>query len=181
MKPPEFWPAHHSKGSKMSLLRKSLPLGLLLAWVFTGAASATTLTSSLNVDNAYEAYISTDDGVAGAIYGSGASWPTTFIQTSAALTPGVVHYLHIKAWDLGPPAALLGQFTLSDSHFAFGNGTQSLLSGSPDLLVSKTGWGGYGPTTDKGANGVGPWGFMPMVDSAARWVWSDTTRSISRR
>ncbi len=138
------------------------------------ASAATTLTTKLNVDDGYEVFLSTDDAVEGTLFGSGNNWPNTFVDISGMLTPGIVHYLHIRAYDTGVgPAALLGEFTLSDTSFQFANGTQTLLSGDAGLRVSSTGWGGYGATTDYGANGDSPWGNRAGNNAAARWVWTD--------
>ncbi|MFT6925332.1 MAG: hypothetical protein ACJAZP_000912 [Psychromonas sp.] len=133
---------------------------------------ATILTTATNIDNGYQSFISTDDNAAGTLFGSGASWPTTFIDT-VSLTAGVTNYLHISAYDQGGIAMLLGEFTLSDTDFEFANGTQSMLSGDAGLLVSLTGFGSnYNATTDLGINGTSPWGFKSQVDSSARYVWS---------
>ena len=135
-------------------------------------AQATLLTASTNIDNGYEIFISTDDSVTGASFGSGEYWPTTFTDT-VTLTDDVTNYLHIRAYDLGGIAMLLGQFSLSDSNFEFANGSQSMLSGDAGLLVSTTGFGSdYFATTDLGINGTGPWGLLGGVDSSARFIWS---------
>lgn len=132
-------------------------------------AKATTLTYSLNVDNAFTAYISTDNSVAGTNIGSGSMWPTTY-SASATLIDGVTNYLHIAAVDFARPAMLLGLFTLSDSDFAFANGTQRMVSGDPGLTVSDNGWSAFTATANLGPNGTSPWGLRgPAAD--ARYVW----------
>lgn len=145
------------------------------ALMFSAASSvqATTLTSLTNIDNGYEIFLSTDDNTAGTLFGSGNNWPATFTDVSPALTSGVTNYLHIRAYDQGGIAMLLGEFHLSDADFEFLNGTQSMLSGDPGLLVSLTGFGsGYTATTDLGPDGTSPWGNRPGVDDAAHFVWS---------
>lgn len=141
--------------------------------VIAGSASATTLSATLNVDNGFTAYISTDDSVAGTSFLTGSSWPVSSIG-STALTAGVTNYLHIYAYDTGGPQGLLGTFSLSDTDFQFGNGTQTLLSGDSAMMVSETGWSGYHAISqDYGANGVAPWGFMAAQSASSHWVWSD--------
>lgn len=155
----------------MNILLKTALVTTLALFSFY-SAQATMLTASTNIDNGYEIYISTDDSVAGTSFGSGAHWPTTFVD-SVALTDGVTNYLHIRAFDSGGIAMLLGEFTLSDNNFEFANGTQSMLSGDDGLLVSLVGFGlDYTATSDLGANGTGPWGMRSAVDSSARFVWS---------
>lgn len=136
----------------------------------SNVAYATTLTSSLNVDNRFNAYISTDNSVAGTQYSSGTNWPTT-VTGAVTLTNGATNYLHILAEDLGGIAMLLGTFSLSDTDFSFANGTQSMLSGDAGLLVSTTGWSGYGATTNLGPNGTSPWGTRGP-SAGANYVWS---------
>jgi MSHA biogenesis protein MshQ len=138
-----------------------------------GGSQATTLTAATSIDNGYEIFISTDDSVAGTLFGSGENWPTTFTDVSPNLTAGVTNYLHIRAYDLGGIAMLIGQFSLSDSNFEFFNGTQTMLTGDAGLQVSVTGFGsGYSATTDQGPDGTSPWGFRPGIDNSARFVWS---------
>lgn len=143
-----------------------------LAILAGSTASATTLTTFLNVDNQFTAYISIDDTVQGTQFSSGTHWPTGNAG-STTLTDGVTNYLHIFAEDLGGIAALLGSFSLSDTDFSFANGTQSLVSGDAGLTVSETGWGAYGATSTIGSNGISPWGFRSGHNPAAQWVWSN--------
>lgn len=143
----------------------------LVGLLSTQSAHATTVTALLNVDNAYNISISTDDSVAGTSFGSGANWVATYSH-STSLTDGVTNYLHIRAVDQGGIAGMLASFSLSDTDFAFANGTQSLLSGEAGLQVSTSGWSGYGATTDLGHNGIGPWGTRSGNSAQARWVWS---------
>ena len=152
---------------------KSALLAAVSAFALTlsAPAFATTVQATLNVDNEFTAYISTDDAVQGTAFLSGTNWPTSYTG-SATLTDGVTNYLHIKGVDIGGIAMLMGSFSLSDANFSFANGTQSLISGDAGLLVSDTGWAGYGATTDLGANGVGPWGFLGAHSASNRFVWT---------
>lgn len=131
-----------------------------ICFIGINTAQATVLTAATNIDNGYEIFISTDDSAAGTSFGSGVDWPTTFVN-STTLTSGVTNFLHIRAFDLGGIAMLLGEFTLSDANFEFANGTQSMLSGDAGLLVSEIGFGsGYSAITDLGINGTSPGVFV---------------------
>jgi hypothetical protein len=150
---------------------KQTALALALGFCVSGAAqAATNLTASLNVDNVFALYLSTDDSVLGTLIGSGNDWPTTYTFTTA-LTAGVDNYIHVVATDAGPPAAFLGKFTLSDADFEFGNDTQILLTDTTHWQQSYTGFGvDYFTPTSAGANGVGPWGFRSTVGDDAQWL-----------
>jgi hypothetical protein len=107
----------------------------------------------------------------GTLVGSGTNWPTTY-SFNTVLTPGVTNYLHVVAVNSGGPGGFLGDFSISDNLFQFINGTQNLVTNTPDWNFSTTGFGGpYGSSMDEGANGVGPWGTISGVNANARWVW----------
>jgi MSHA biogenesis protein MshQ len=128
---------------------------------------------NLNVDNQFEAYISTDDSVQGTLIGSGTNWPTTEML-SAYLTPGQDYYLHIKATDVGGVAGFLGDFELSGTDHRFSNGLTTLDTNTSDWVVSTTGWGNYQPVTAYGTNvdSPSPWGRINGVSLSAQWIWS---------
>jgi MSHA biogenesis protein MshQ len=126
---------------------------------------------SLNVDNAFSAYISTDDAVQGTLIGSGTNWPTT-IDISTTLTPGQTYYLHIYATDAGGVAGFLGNFELTGSDHTFSNGLNSLNTNTSDWRVSTSGWSNYQAASGYGTNGVSPWGTQSAVNSNAVWIWS---------
>ena len=135
-------------------------------------AGATVLSGKVNADDAFWAYLSTDDSVQGTEIGTGNTWGTTF-SFSATLTPGVTNYLHVKVLDGSPPAAFLGAFGLSDAQFEFANGTGNLLTNTADWDVSVTGFGaGYSTPTSSGLNGVSPWGTRPEISPNAAWLWN---------
>lgn len=164
----------------------SILVASIVILVSVASSSATTLSANMTVDNAFFAYISTDDSVLGTLIGSGNDWPTTF-SFSSALTPGVTNYLHIEAINYGGPNGFIGDFHLSDSNFSFGNSTQTLLTGPANWL------GGYnddnsqvvpqpwvqvfGGNNDLGINGVGPWGFRNGIDANAHWIWPNDNQS----
>ena len=138
--------------------------------VFASSANAGLITGNLNVDNAFQAYISTDDGVQGVLVDSGANWPVTD-TFSYGLVDGVDYFIHIAAQDHGGIASFIGEFTLGSGH-VFENGTDTLLTNATDWQVSTTGWSNYTNATVHGSNGSSPWGNIAGVDSSAQWIWS---------
>ena len=129
------------------------------------------LTGNLNVDNTFEAYISTDDSVQGTLIASGTHWQTTY-NLATSLTPGQTYYLHIKAIDEGGPAGFLGDFEITDSDHTFSNGLTTLNTNTTDWVLSTTGWSDYQPVSAYGTNGAAPWGTRASVDNNAQWIWS---------
>jgi len=137
-----------------------------------GASSATTLTTNLSVDNGYVIYLSTTDNTAGAAFGSANNWYGTYTDTTV-LTPGVSYYLHIYAYDQGGIAGLLGDFSLTGSDHKFANGGTFMTSNTTDFVGNMTGFNGvYGAVGNLGADGVGPWGTRPVINTAATWIWA---------
>lgn len=154
----------------MNLLKQTA-LALALGFCVSGAAqSATNLTASLNVDNLFDLYVSTDDSVLGTLIGSGNDWPTTYTFTTT-LTAGVDNYIHVVATDQGGPGAFLGEFTLSNSDFAFANGTQTLLTDTTHWDQRIAGFNDADVTpVSAGPNGVSPWGLRSGVAAGAEWL-----------
>jgi hypothetical protein len=133
--------------------------------------AVSSLTGNLNVDNTFEAYISTDDSVQGTLITSGTHWQTTY-NLATSLTPGQTYYLHIKAIDEGGPAGFLGDFEITDSDHTFSNGLTTLNTNTTDWVLSTTGWSDYQPVSAYGTNGAAPWGTRASVDNNAQWIWS---------
>lgn len=171
---------------------RKLFLIIVLAMLSVSAvsvASATTISGNLTADNAFYAYLSTNDAVLGTLIASGNDWPTTF-PLSAALTPGVTNYLHIEAINYGLWGGFLGQFALSDTGFKFANGTQTLLTettdwagiyndGNSDPSLQQPWVMPTAGTVSFGANGVGPWGTRPGISGSADWIWPNDPASSS--
>jgi hypothetical protein len=165
----------------------SLTLIAAAAALCTAPASAafappagTSLSAAVNVDNTFTMYISSDDSTLGTPVLSGVDWPTTYTVTTA-LAGGNL-FLHVLATDLGGPAAFLGEFTLSDAGYSFGNGTQHLLTNTTDwtVRVSSIADADQAPV-GLGLNGVSPWGTRSGVSNAAAWIWSaDLCSSCTR-
>ncbi|HRK20396.1 MAG TPA: PEP-CTERM sorting domain-containing protein [Fimbriimonadaceae bacterium] len=155
----------------------SVRLGALaLAIAGSSAAYATNLNITLTCDDAFEAFISTNDSVQGTSFLTDDNWWPTTESGSTALTPGMTNYLHIKGWDLyGAVSALIASLSLSDALFEFENGLQTLDTDTTYWGLSTTGWGVNDLTpTDLGANGTGPWGTIGGVNGAARFIWNGT-------
>ncbi|MBX3111369.1 MAG: PEP-CTERM sorting domain-containing protein [Fimbriimonadaceae bacterium] len=153
---------------------------LLIAAAVSIAAvsSATTLTLRANADDFLTAYLSTDDSVAGTAFltKEDSTWQTGPVQQSVTLVDGVTNYLHIRARDsFGAPSMLVGEASIDNNDFWFGNLTQNLLTNTTDWTASLTGFGvnDLSPV-DVGANGSGPWGATggAGIDAAARLIWT---------
>ena len=129
------------------------------------------LSGNLNVDNEFEAYISTDDAVQGTLLTSGTNWPTTY-ALATSLIAGQDYFLHIKATDVGGVAGFLGDFTLTGTDHTFSNGLTSLNTNTSNWRVSTTGWLNYQTPSAYGINGVSPWGTRSAVNANAQWIWS---------
>ena len=154
------------------LLNSFLIVFTLATFIDHQSLHATTLNSSLTVDNGYHIYISASENEEGAEFGSADNW-VNINSFSTILTPGVTHYLHIYAYDQGWIAGFLGDFTLSDTNFKFANGTQRLLTNTSDWRVYRNSFGGVpDKVTSLGANGVDPWGMISNIASNAEWIWT---------
>lgn len=156
----------------MKKLFSGLATGLFILGM-SAASNATTMTTHMTADDAFQLYISTDDSTLGTLVGSHAWWYDT--QTfNLTLTNGVTNYIHIVAWDLyGGPTALLGDFTVSDSNFKFANNSQDLVTNTVDWKVYTDGFGGtLGTLVSYGVNNSSPtWGTMSGISSDANWIW----------
>jgi len=138
-------------------------------------SQATTLTCTGVADDFFEAYISTNDSIQGTMFAQQTgTWQGGGATGSVTLTPFVTNYLHIQARDtFGAPSMFIGQASLSDTDFYFGNLTQNLLTNPTDWDLSLTGFGSnYVTPADLGQNGTGPWGNQTSVDINARRLWS---------
>jgi len=144
---------------------------LLVVDYSVGGGGGGLLSGSLNVDNTFNAYISTDDSVQGTLIGTGNNWPTT-VDISSSLTVGQDYYLHIYATDVGGVAGFLGDFELTNTDHTFSNGLTTLNTNTTNWSVSTVGWNNYQPASGYGVNGVAPWGTRSGVDANAQWIWS---------
>ena len=149
-------------------------IGLVMA----GFAQATTLTFEAVADDTFTAYISTDDTVLGTQFLSQVgTWQNGGGVGSIGLTAGVTNYLHVIAMDqFGAPSMLIGEASLDDGLFEFGNSSQTLLTNTTEWNLSLTGFGvNYFTPSDLGQNGTGPWGIQSNIDINARRLWSQQT------
>lgn len=152
---------------------KKILMSILLIAASISSASATILTSDMNVDNTFNYYISTNDAVLGTLVGSGVNWPTTYSNT-ATLTNNVVNYIHVVATNQGGPGGFLGKFSLSNTDFQFDNGSQTLLTNATDWLQNTTGFGNpYSAAVAEGNNGVSPWNMRSGYGASnPTWIWN---------
>lgn len=153
-------------------MKRVFLLGLL---ALGGGASATTLTFTGLADDAFEAYISTNDSVEGTLFlAQTSTWLAGAVTGTVNLIPNVTHYLHIRARDIaGPPSMLIGEALLDDANFWFDNTTNQLLTNTVNWKVSLTGFGSnYFTPVDLGGNGTGPWGNTSGIAPTARRIWS---------
>lgn len=122
------------------------------------SSGPTTLHAVLNVDNNFDPYISTDDSVRGKYIGSQRYTWQYGASLSTVLTPGVVNYIHVIAYNSDGPGGFVGEFTLSNNNFMFANGTQIQDTNPNDWLISTSGFGSTTTTpTDEGALGCCVW------------------------
>ena len=158
-----------------------LALSGLAAILCVQCANATSLSGGLTADNAFYAYISTDNTVLGTLVASGNDWGTTATLSDYSLTPGQTYYLQVEAINYGGPGAFIGQFDLSDTDFQFANGSQAILTDTTDWLAiynnansdpnAQQPWvTPTGSVYSVGTNGVGPWGTRPGINGNADWI-----------
>jgi MSHA biogenesis protein MshQ len=138
--------------------------------------SSSELTGNLNVDNTFEAYISTDDSLQGNFLSSGNDWQSTNTLIST-LAPGQDYYLHIKATDTDGAAGFLGDFAITGTKHTFSNDLTTLNTNTTDWVVSTVGWNNYQPPTHYGMNGDAPWGTRAGVNASAQWIWSSNNEA----
>jgi MSHA biogenesis protein MshQ len=144
-------------------------LGAAAAALLTvGSAHATTLTGHLTADNDFAVYISNSATLLGTLVYSGTDW-TTAESFSTGLS-GSTQYLQIVVTNQSGPGGLLGDFSLSDSGYAFANGSSSLLTGLSNWTMTNA-QGVVTPISSAGANGVGPWYTISPIASQAQWIW----------
>jgi PEP-CTERM motif len=148
----------------------------LMAQGAMGTSHASIILAHMAVDNSYSFYISTSDTTTGTLAGIGSNWLSPDTISTAALTPGVVNYLHITAYNDTGTAGFLGDFTLSDSGFTFANGSQYLLTNAVpnNWFVSTTDYGiNVSPVTkiDPGINGF----YTSSINQTADTIWASTT------
>jgi hypothetical protein len=174
----------------MSILAKVAVSGAV-AWGSIAAcgpaAAQTVLSGNLTTDNAFFAYISTSANTLGTLVASGNNWPASVSLTPTTLSPGTTYYLNIEAINYGAQAGVLADLKLSNSQFSFANGAQELLTNgtnwsasynSSNFTVAPQTWVTPGGTVfTEGANGVGPWGTIAGINSAAQWIWASDRSS----
>ncbi len=162
-----------------------LALSGLAAILCVQCANATSISGALTADNAFFAYISTDNAVLGTLVAQGNDWGATSTFSNFILTPGQTYYLQVEAINYGGPGDLIGQFNLSDTGFQFANGSQSILTDATNWLAiynnansnpnAQQPWvTPTGSVFSVGTNGVGPWGTRSGIDGNADWIDATT-------
>lgn len=151
---------------------KRLAIAAAAGLLCASAASATVLTTSMSVDNGYQVYISTSDSEQGVLFGSGNNWETTYTNT-VTLNAYTNYFLHVRGYDQGGVAGLLGQFALNGTDHRFANGTTTLSTNTTNWFGNTTGFSApYTSVISMGSNGVGPWNTRPGISAGAQWIWS---------
>jgi len=157
----------------------------LAAILCAQCANATSISGDLTADNAFFAYISTNNAVLGTLVAEGNNWGTTSTFSNFILTPGQTYYLQVEAINYGGPGALIGQFDLSGAGFQFANGSQALLTDATNWLAiyndansapnAQQPWvTPTGSVYSVATNGVGPWGTVSGIAGNADWIDATT-------
>jgi hypothetical protein len=138
--------------------------------------------ANVTANDTFYFYVSQDESTEGTLIGQGSSWASVY-SLNAALVPGVTNYLHIKGTDVsGPIAAFIGDFSLNDQNFHFGNGTQHLLTGEDCWTVYTDTFGGtQGAITTICKNGMGKWSTCFNIDLSAQWIWTNEGKDHTAR
>jgi hypothetical protein len=153
----------------LSFTPRSVAAVSVLAIAIAHHAHATTISGAMTADNAFFAYISTNNSTSGTLVSQGNDWGTTFTFSNFALSTGQTYYLHIEAINYGGPGAVIGEFNLSDASFRFANLTQTLVTDTVNWAATYNNsnsdpntqqpWvTATGGVVSLGSNGVGPWG-----------------------
>lgn len=149
--------------------RQCLAVSLLA--LTAASASATVLTSHIDMDNGFRAYIATSDNLQGTAFSSGDNWGITYSDT-VALAAGTNYFLHVYGYNLDSIAGFLGEFSLSGLDHQFSNGQTTLLTNVSDWKANATGFtDSFTAVTTVGQNGDSPWFTRPNI-GAATWIWS---------
>lgn len=163
----------------------------LLAALGIGSAQADIIKVQMTVDNSYALFTGTINS-ATAFIGSDPNWPS--VETYNFNLPSSAYLYVVTASDKSVAQGFLGQFENLTAGYKFysqdpqwqvmatGLGASAPYTGSaPDLalltqeILDANGGGnpsnGWVNFTAGGNNGVGPWGLMSGIDTAAKWVW----------
>lgn len=156
----------------MKATLKRLAIATAASLLCASAASATVLTSNLSVDNGFQVYISTSNSEQGVLFGSGNNWEFTYTST-ATLDVYTNYFLHVRSYDQGGVAGMLGQFSLEGTDHRFANGLSTLSTDTTNWFGNTTGFSApYTSVFSMGSNGVGPWNSRPGISGNAQWIWS---------
>lgn len=137
-------------------------------------ADLITLNYTIQTDDEFQVYLSTNNSTQGNLIAEGSGWSQTFNGTANLdLTPGQTYYLHVYGINSGDgPAGFLGQFTLNGTNFVFSNNTTNLLTNTTNWQASSTGWSNYAAPQNEGTNGSQTWANNSSINGNATWIWS---------
>lgn len=163
----------------------------LIGLLVSGPAPADVIRVSMTVDNSYALFVGDLNG-ASTFVGTDGNWPTVETYNFNLATSAYLYV--VTASDRSVAQGFLGQFDNLTSGYRFysqdpqwqvmatGLGSAAPYSGSVNDLAllsqeiqdanaggnPSTGWTSF---TAGNVNGSAPWGLMPGIDAAARWVW----------
>jgi hypothetical protein len=192
----QFHDAHDARNLDGSMQMKNNPLrsGLiagLLAMCAWGSAHADAIRVTMTVDNSYSLFVGNRNG-ATTFVGTDAWWPT--VETYNFNLERSAYVYVVTASDLWIAQGFLAQFENLTGGYKFysqdpqwqvmatGLGSAAPYSGSAVDMALLTreiqdanaggnlsnGWTAF---TAGAGNGSAPWGSVPAIDTAARWVW----------
>ena len=157
-------------------------------------ADVTVLNYTIQTDDSYQMFLSTDNSVQGDLISSGTGWNSTHAGTlNIDLIPGKTYFLHVYGDNFGlGPAGFLGIFSLSGSNAVFSNNTTNLLTNIANWQVNSS--GSISPTAYNAAlwntssyiapmsagnnNGSALWSPNASINSNAQWIWSNFDQPI---
>lgn len=164
-------------------MRKSALIGVSIAMLAGGAsAQLAKLDTLINVDNVFEAFISTDPNVLGTSFSTGDNWQTTY-SGSYTFNDAGTYYLHVRAADQGGPRMFIATMSLTDQLglATFQNGGVKLLSNTTDWTVTPTlGSDEVAPISFGLNKNGGTWGVRQQQDPDAAFIWHPLDQQLSQ-
>ncbi len=122
------FPARHPVKGPIVVKRLLLGTALALPLLTAVPARATTISGNMTADNAFFAYLSTDDTQRGTLIGQGNDHGLTYQFSptdNVPLIAGITYFLHTEIIGAGGYEGFAGNFLLTGSGFTFANGLTS--------------------------------------------------------